>query len=66
MFWETKTFLKKKRKELVLNKKGHSGDKTEADGGVVGETVEAAVSRIVGSRAANLDLLPGAQSILLL
>ena len=66
LFWETKTFLKKKRKELVLNKKSHSGDKKEADGGVVGETVEAALSRIVGSRAANPDLLPGAQSILLL
>lgn len=32
----------------------------------MGKTGEAALSRIVGSLAANLDLLPGAQSILLL
>lgn len=32
----------------------------------MGKTGEAALSRIVGSLAANLDLLPGAQSIPLL
>lgn len=63
-----KAFLKKREREreLVLNKKGHSGDKKQADEGAVWETVEAALSRIVGSLAANLDLLPGAQYILLL
>lgn len=67
LFWEMKAFLKEKRERLlVLNKKGHSDDKKEADGGAVGETVEAALSRTVGSLAANLELLPGAQSILLL
>ena len=62
------SFSKRKERErlLVLNKKGHSDDKKEADGGAVGETVEAALSRTVGSLAANLELLPGAQSILLL